>query len=152
MSTLGDPLTISLLKNFIESSSSLGDMVAFFDIDHTILYPETLPKIKIIKEVVDFYHYLKSKGVTITVITARPFSESNLRHTVYHLKKAGIEYDYLYLRPVIYEDIRLYKYYCRKYYCELSKKTPLCSIGDNWFDVLGGYTGVPLFVVNNPDT
>lgn len=153
MISVGDIFTLKILKEFVKNNSpeNLKKMVAYFDIDDTIILTSELPNLVPISEVFDIYNYLRDKGVKIAVITARIFTEKNLQITRQQLISIGFYFDILYLRPSIYnvDEIDKYKYFCRRHYSENWDKIPLCSIGDRYHDIQGGYNGIPFLVERN---
>lgn len=138
---------MSLIEFFEKIPKTPNDMV-FFDIDDTLLRPYYSKPVPV-KRVVDFYQYLINNNYNVSIITARPYFEENLKYTVQDLESIGIDktYKYLIMRPPENNDIKSFKRDARKYVIEQGY-TPLMSIGDMMWDT-GDYGGIGIIVFPN---
>ena len=138
--------TVNMVKTIIkaiEASTSLGkNTAAIFDIDGTLMDEKTYVSIQ---PVVYLYNYVKSRGITPFIITARSNDEMNKSITIKQLNNIGVDnYKYLYMRPKQNFDVLNYKWQCRKNILDNGYNT-LFSIGDQYVDI-GDYGGLGFIV------
>ena len=129
------------LNKLIQASQLLKktqDNIIVFDIDDTLLIPETgMP----IKPTVDFYNWVRSKGFIPVIVTARENNPSNVEYTINQLKSIGIVgFDYIYFRPYYETNLANYKEKCREDITQLLGNIVM-SIGDKPWDYgkFGGF-------------
>jgi predicted secreted acid phosphatase len=113
-----------------------------FDIDDTLLTTSG----KKIKSIIDLLNFAKRQGFIVIIITAR--EEPGTNFTIKQLHENGINYDRLYLRPVGQDPYtfktKLKEFIYKKYHFPF-----VMSIGDQWLDVRGDYSG---YSIKLPDT
>jgi predicted secreted acid phosphatase len=119
--------------------------VIIFDIDDTLLFPQTgLP----IEPVVSFYDTIKQLGIIPVIITARIATSENIEHTQNELKKINITgYQNIFFRPITKFDIPFYKLMSRKAVIDNGYNI-IMSVGDMYWDV-GEYGGYPILLRQN---
>ena len=125
-------LKIIMEKQIFKSNDNRYPCIVF-DIDGTLINPHTN---EIIKSVVDFFHHCKQTGIKIIIVTARPGTEHNIKHTIGLLENLGIYNRYYkFMRPDLYYQNRQreYKENARK---EILKDHEIImSLGDMPFDI-----------------
>lgn len=135
------------IYNIINSVEVKPEYTVVFDIDDTLIDLEGNP----IKEVVDFYNYVKSRGFKTDIITARANMESVFDFTFRQLNKVGVtHYDSIHLRPVNENNVAKYKNDARQNLVD-SGKIVIMSLGDNVFDYRGFNTGLGVRVEPKTD-
>ena len=122
---------------------TFSDHIVFVDIDDTLIDSNTL---SLNLHVYRIYRLLQSKGCRMVIITAREFSTDSLQYTKTQLSDHRITFDKLYLRPESMTNPYVFKEYYRALEVELTGKKPLCSIGDQLWDIGPGYAGIPILV------
>lgn len=111
-----------------------------FDIDETLIDSNG----RNITSVVSFYNYVKSKGATPMIVTARINTKKNMKHTIEQLKRNGITgYRYLYLMPKN-TNVWDYKASARKHIITQGYEVEM-SLGDKPWDI-GKYGGIGIIV------
>lgn len=136
----------TVAQNAINQLSSMNippNAVIVFDIDDTLI--RSIDG-SCIKQIVMVYNYAKMLGIRPILITFR----RDLPDVLYYTKKQLIDcgiigYDSLYLCPPDITDPWKYKYGARKDIHMRGMKVVM-SIGDEDWDVSGGYTGVGIKV------
>lgn len=123
-------------------NKSIKNHAVIFDIDDTILNPETNT---LIQPIFELYNYALENNIYTIFITARDGYEMNQKFTIEQLNSHGIKgYDLLYFRPPNMTDVKKYKKYARKNVVETGYK-PLFSIGDMEWDI-GEYGGFGIHI------
>jgi hypothetical protein len=127
-------------KKIIQVLSSLHKInndIVVYDIDDTLIDNNGKPK----SDIISTFHFAKTKGYDIAIITARPGYPNNLKWTVEQLKNFGLTgYKYLFMMPPEQKDPSLYKVSARKYLHTIGHRV-VSSIGDMPWDV-GIYGGI----------
>jgi predicted secreted acid phosphatase len=115
--------------------------VVVFDIDLTLLDANMKP----IKDLYNFYQYVRSSGASIAIITAREEFPLNRAWTEEQLNELGYrDYTYLYLRDHNYRDIKIYKEKARFDLFHRGMNV-IMSLGDMHWD-FGKYGGIGILV------
>jgi predicted secreted acid phosphatase len=126
-----------ILNNEVYNSPAI-----VFDIDGTLIDDTTYQPIDYITS---FYNYCLSLGLTVFIITARPSTNNNVKHTTDMLHDNGISgWKGIYFARDRSVDIPGYKLKSRKHIYDRGY-TVLMSLGDNWFDI-GKYGGFGVIV------
>jgi predicted secreted acid phosphatase len=132
--------------SYLSSQIVKDNNVIIFDIDDTLLFPDTG---QIIEPVFRFYNIIKKLGIKPVIITARVATEDNIKHTQNQLKNLGItDYIKLFFRPENKYDISYYKLISRKSVVDDGYNV-IMSIGDMYWDV-GEYGGYPVLIKKDP--
>jgi predicted secreted acid phosphatase len=108
-----------------------------FDIDDTLL---TISGKKI-KSIINLLNYAKRQGFVIIIITAREDLGTNF--TIKQLYENQINYDRLYLRPKN-KDPYSFKTNLKESIYKTYNIPFVMSVGDQWLDVSGNYSGYGL--------
>lgn len=120
------------------------DKIAFFDIDDTLIDSTSMQPIP---STIRIYRLLQSKGVRMVIITAREHTSVNLEWTQNQLESHGLFYHKLYLRPDSFQDLYQYKELCRELEVLETRRRPVCSVGDQQWDIGPKLGGIPILVV-----
>ena len=126
---------ISLLNQQINRTSRpLHQKCVVFDIDGTLIIPDD--NYHVIPAVYKFYEYCKHIKIPIIIVTARPGTDHNVKHTVDMLIKKGIVVDnYNFMNPELFHNNEQRKYKEEARQKLMNKYEILMSIGDMPFDV-----------------
>ena len=120
-----------------------------FDIDDTLLYVNDDLSLTPITPIIDLLNYCITQDILIMIITAR---ESSYRaQTIKQLNKYGINYSYLYLRKSPQDDDEGFKSRVKEQLYRTYKIPIVMSVGDNFIDVVGGYSGYSIKLPNKTD-
>ena len=126
--------------NLINQRDKTKKYVAIFDIDETILINDTR-----IEPIYMLYQYALINHIDVIFITAREWTENNVKETIDQLNRLCIKnYLNIYFRPEYITDIETYKTICRKNIVDNGYE-PLFSIGDMYWDV-GSFGGISLHI------
>jgi predicted secreted acid phosphatase len=140
-------------KNYIHH----GKFAVMFDIDDTLLNTRTM---KGIKPIIHLLHECNKKGLFVLIVTARDSVYTD--QTIQDLLNIGIReygpnitvntpyYNYLYLRQSPQDDHQYFKSDIKKYFAKHGLFTVM-SVGDNYIDVIGEYSGFCLKLPNQND-
>lgn len=155
-------------KNKIDKISVQQNSAAVFDVDDTALSNYEISKrldfgydyqivqdwvmsskLPAIKQTFEFYNYLKSKGVKLIFLTGRQSEEYDA--TFRNLIETGYtDFDTLIVRNLEERDFSAIKFKTLKRE-ELTKSgyNIIISVGDQWSDLEGEYTGIKVKIPNN---
>lgn len=121
-----------------------------FGYDHKIVQDWVMSsKLPAIKQTFEFYNYLKSKGVKLIFLTGRQSEEYDA--TFRNLIETGYtDFDTLIVRNLEERDFSAVKFKTLKRE-ELTKSgyNIIMSVGDQWSDLEGEYTGIKVKIPNN---
>ena len=155
-------------KNKIDKISVQQNSAIVFDVDDTALSNYEISKrldfgyehkivqewvmsgrLPAIKQTLEFYNYLKSKGVKLIFLTGRQSEEYEA--TLRNLIEMGYtDFDTLIVRNLEERDFSAVKFKTLKRE-ELTKSgyNIIMSVGDQWSDLEGEYTGIKVKIPNN---
>ena len=128
-----------------------------FDIDDTLLYinegKNKDSKITLIKPMKDLLDYCINNDLLIIIITAR---DNKYRgYTVQQLNEYSINYSFLYLHESYQgetnEEFNNFKSKIKKELYNKYKIKIIMSVGDNYIDIIGSYSGYGLKLPNKTD-
>ena len=108
-----------------------------FDIDHTVISGS-----KSIQPIIDLVKYVKSKGLAVIFITARPLIPGMLGFTKNQLDRHDIPWDEVHICPAHLKKTLKHKL----------DYNFVMSVGDNWTDVDGVYSGKSIKLKQNDKT
>ena len=124
---------------YVKHSDFPPNAAAIFDIDGTLLDAAGRP----IVPVVSLYNYVRSRGITPFIVTARLHAFA--KYTEQQLNSNGITgYKAMYMRPSLVSDPGKGKLASRRHIAQ-QRYTAILSIGDMPFDV-GAYGGIGFLV------
>ncbi len=122
---------LKIIKN-----SNLNQAV-MFDIDDTLI---NVANGKNIQPIVNLLNYCIKHNFIVIIVTARDVSGT--AYTINQLKEHNLKYTRLYLRRPD-QDLS-FKSKLKEDLTKNSGLTFVMSVGDNWYDVAGGYSGYGL--------
>lgn len=132
---------MKIIDSIINTTNEIERLCIIFDIDETLIDKQG----RIIKPILELYHYALKKKINTIIITARVGLSNNIKNTISELEKNDIKnYDLLYFRPEYMRDVKEFKTFARRNVNECGY-IPLFSIGDMYWDV-GEYGGIPLLI------
>jgi len=130
-------------KNFLKRRKKYVNEAVMFDIDDTLFDYNQLP----IKDIINLLNLAKKLKYVIIIITARSHQEY-VHETIDLLK--NINYDILYLRKED-DDLNTFKNDIKRELFFKNNIKIVLSVGDNWIDVNGSYSGEYIKLPNNND-
>jgi len=132
-----------------------------FDIDDTLLYINDSPHFKnkrskttLIKPMKELLDYCINNDLLIIIITAR---DNNYKgYTIQQLNEYSINYSFLYLHEGYQgetnDDFTNFKSKLKKELYNKYKIKIIMSVGDNYIDIVGAYSGYGLKLPNKTDS
>lgn len=129
------------IKSYIDSLYIKDNSVIVYDIDETLIDTNG----NLIQPIVNTYNYALTKGLKISLITARPGFEENIEWTRDQLKQLGLNnYINIYFRVPERHDVWRYKTMARKNLWDQNYVVEM-SIGDMAWD-MGEFGGLGILI------
>uniref|UniRef100_A0A6C0I812 Acid phosphatase n=1 Tax=viral metagenome TaxID=1070528 RepID=A0A6C0I812_9ZZZZ len=138
---LGEKYLLTVKKN---KYFGLSKPAVMFDIDDTLIHYSGKP----IKPIIALLKKCKKEKMIILIITAR--DSVYKEQTIDQLKQLKIPYDFLYLRNPD-DQIETFKSKIKQNLAETEGITTVMSIGDNYMDIIGDYSGYYIKLPNQTD-
>jgi predicted secreted acid phosphatase len=136
-------------KDYIKNITNLPEKSAvMFDIDDTLLYVNK-NKLTPIKPIINLLNYCINKDLLILIITAR--EQKYREETIRDLNNNNIRYSFLYLRQSPKDDHDYFKSHVKEELYNNYGITTILSVGDNYIDILGSYSGYGIKLPNKND-
>jgi len=124
-----------------------------FDIDDTLLEVTENESghfhLKPIKPIINLLNYCINNGLLVIIITARDSVFKN--QTIKDLNKHNIKYSGLYCRQSPEQDYENFKSDIKAHLFKEFDVKILMSVGDNWIDIIGDYSGYCIKLPNKSD-
>ena len=142
--TIGEKIIINNLQNKLSLSNNTKKAV-MFDTDDTLIKYSGEP----ISEIIHLLNYSKFLGYLVIIITAR--SDKYYYETINELSKHNITYDKIYLKKDT-ENFYDFKSNIKESLFKTMNIQIILSVGDNWIDVNGDYSGDFIKLPNKTDS
>ena len=126
--------------------SQIPNPSVMFDIDDTLL--NTKNNLKPIKWIIKLLNECQKRGILINIITAR--MDNGTQETIQDLENSKIPYNMLFLRKPT-DTVETFKSEIKEHLYKNEGITTIMSVGDNYIDVLGSYSGYGLKLPNHTD-